>query len=211
MAYDLQEQEQLESLKAWWRQYGNAITWALIVILFVFAAWNGWHYWQRKQATEAAMLYESLQKAAATNDTETVKRAATDMRDKYGRTAYADMAGLLAARVLYESKDFAGAKVQLQSVVDHAYLDEYEQLAKLRLSGMLLESKDYAGGLKLLEGTPPDAFAALYAERQGDLLLAQGKSVEAKAAYQRAIDKTDRKDPAATQLLQLKLDLASGA
>ena len=74
MAYDLEEQEQLESLKAWWKQYGNAVTWALIVALLAFAGWSGWNYWQRKQAGDAAVLYEQVTKAAEARDAERVKR-----------------------------------------------------------------------------------------------------------------------------------------
>jgi predicted negative regulator of RcsB-dependent stress response len=70
MAYDLEEQEQLESLKAWWKQYGNAVTWALIVILLGLAAWSGWNYWQRVQARDAPLLYEQVTKAAESRDAE---------------------------------------------------------------------------------------------------------------------------------------------
>jgi predicted negative regulator of RcsB-dependent stress response len=32
MAYDLEEQEQLADLKAFWNKYGNPLTWLLIVV-----------------------------------------------------------------------------------------------------------------------------------------------------------------------------------
>ena len=44
---DLQEQEQIDDLKAFWKQYGDLITWTLVIVLAAFAAWNGWNTWQR--------------------------------------------------------------------------------------------------------------------------------------------------------------------
>ncbi|HJW56494.1 MAG TPA: tetratricopeptide repeat protein, partial [Burkholderiaceae bacterium] len=68
MAYDLEEQEQLASLKAWWNQFGNLVTWLLIIALAGYAAWTGWNYYQRTQSVQAGQLYEELQKAAASKD-----------------------------------------------------------------------------------------------------------------------------------------------
>ena len=50
---DLQEQEQVDALKAFWKQYGNLITWTLTLVLAGFAAWNGWNWWQREQGVKA--------------------------------------------------------------------------------------------------------------------------------------------------------------
>jgi predicted negative regulator of RcsB-dependent stress response len=61
---DLEEQEQVERLKHFWRQYGNLITWTLILVLGAFAAWNGWNYWQRDQGLKASALYDELERAA---------------------------------------------------------------------------------------------------------------------------------------------------
>lgn len=81
MAYDLEEQEQLESLKHWWRDNGNVVTWIAIVVLLAVAGWFGWKNWQRKQAGEASVLYEQVQKAVDGKDAEKIKRAATDMEE----------------------------------------------------------------------------------------------------------------------------------
>lgn len=205
MAYDLEEQEQLESLKAWWRQYGNALTWLVIAGLLVFAGWNGWKYWQRKQAAEAAVLYEQVLKAADARDAALLKRAAGDLEEKFGKTAYGPMSALVAAKVLYDAGDLATAKTQLQWAIDHGNA-EYASLARVRLAGLLLDEKAYDQGLALLAGDPPAAFAALYADRRGDLLAAQEKRADARAAYQQAIDKLGGGDAAMRQIIQFKLD-----
>ncbi|PAJ80179.1 tetratricopeptide repeat protein [Burkholderia ubonensis] len=200
------EQESIESLKAWWARWGNLTTWIVLAALVVAAGFNGWNFWQRRQAAQASGLYEQVQKAAASNDKATMARAAADMEDKYGGTPYAQMTALAAAKVLYAAGDAAGAKTQLQWAVDHAKDDEYKQIAKLRLASLLLDEKAYDAGLTLLSGTPIDAFKGLVADRRGDLLAAQGKADDARAAYKLALDSLPKEDMSARQLVQFKLD-----
>ncbi|KVM79131.1 tetratricopeptide repeat protein [Burkholderia ubonensis] len=200
------EQESIESLKAWWARWGNLTTWIVLAALVVAAGFNGWNFWQRRQAAQASGLYEQVQKAAASNDKATMARAAADMEDKYGGTPYAQMTALAAAKVLYAAGDAAGAKTQLQWAVDHAKDDEYRQIAKLRLASLLLDEKAYDAGLTLLSGTPIDAFKGLVADRRGDLLAAQGKADDARAAYKLALDSLPKEDMSARQLVQFKLD-----
>lgn len=209
MAYDLEEQEQLATLKAWWKQYGNLVTWVVVAALAAYAGWSGWNYYQREQASKAAVLYEEIVKAVDGKDQAKVSRAADDMRERYGRTPYASMGALLAARSAFESGDLKSAKAYLQWVIDQSSGEEYQALARLRLAGLLLDEKAYEEGLKLLSGSFPEQFAGLVADRRGDLLFAQDKIDEARAAYQAALEKTDAKNPA-RQLIQLKLDALGG-
>lgn len=210
MAYDHDEQEQLDTLKAWWNQYGNLVTWLLIVALSAYAAWTGWNYYQRNQAIQASQLYEELQKSVAAKDQAKVQRAATDMQDKFGRTAYAQMSALAAAKAAFDAGDLKTAKAQLQWAIDNGRDEEYKAIAKLRLAGILLDEKAYDDGLKLLSGDFPVEFAGVVADRKGDILMAQEKVAEARTAYQMALEKTDQKNPG-RQLIQLKLDAIGGA
>ncbi|RZT41827.1 YfgM family protein [Cupriavidus agavae] len=209
MAYDLEEQEQLETLKAWWKQYGNAVTWALIVGLFAFAAWAGWNYWQRTQARDAGLLYEQVTKAAEARDADRVKRAATDLESKFGGTAYGPMSALTAAKVLYDAGDLAGAKTQLQWAIDHGG-EDYAPLARVRLAGVLLDEKAYDQGLALLKDEPAQ-YAALFADRRGDLLAAQDKRDEARTAYRHALEKLGASEAGMRQIIQFKLDALGAA
>ena len=210
MAYDLEEQEQIETLKSWWRQYGNLVTWLLIAALAAFSGWSAWTYYQRSQAAQAGQLYDEIGRAVVAKDNARVLRGAADMREKFGRTAYAEMAALMAAKVAFEANDLGGAKAQLQWVVDNGRDDEYRALARIRLAGVLLDEKAYEEGLKALSGEVPPAFAGAVADRRGDLLMAQNKVAEARAAYQEALQKSDVKNPG-RQLIQLKLDAIGGA
>jgi predicted negative regulator of RcsB-dependent stress response len=209
MAYDLEEQEQLDSLKAWWNQYGNLATWLLIIALAGYAAWSGWRYYQRTQSAQAGQLYEELQKAVVAKDAAKVQRIVTDMTDKFGRTTYAQMGGLAAAKSSFDANDLKAAKAQLQWVIDHGS-DEYKAIARIRLAGVLLDEKSYDEALKTLSGDFPEQFAAAVADRKGDILVAQNKLEDARAAYKLALEKSDQKD-SGRQLIQIKLDAIGGA
>jgi predicted negative regulator of RcsB-dependent stress response len=204
------EQESIESVKAWWAKWGNATTWIVLVVLVIAAGYNGWNFWQRRQAAEASVLYDHLQQAVNGKDQALVSRVASDMEDKFGGTAYAPMGALAAAKAFYAAGNAAGAKTQLQWVIDHAKDDEYKQIAKLRLALVLLDEKNYDAGLKLLADAPLDAFKGVIADRRGDLLAAQGKRDDARSAYKLALETLPANDTSARQLIQFKLDALGG-
>ena len=140
MAYDHEEQEQLASLSAWWKRYGNLTSWVLIVALAGYSGWAGWQYYQRTQSAQAGQLYDELQGAIAAKDAAKIQRAAADMQSRFGSTAYAQMSGLAAAKAAFEANDLKTAKAQLNWVAEHGS-EEYKVIAKLRLAGVLLDEK----------------------------------------------------------------------
>ena len=210
MAYDLEEQEQIDTIKAWWGKYGNLISWVLIVVLGAYAGWTIWNTMQQKNVAKAGLLFEQMQQAASAKDNAKVQRAASDIQEQYGKTVYGEMSGLTAAKVAYDANDLKEAKAQLQAVIANGEDDEYKTVAKVRLAGILLDEKSYDEGLKLLAGEFPAQFEAMVADRKGDLLVAQNKIAEARVSYQTALDKTDQKNPG-RQLIQAKLDAIGGA
>lgn len=183
---DLQEQEQLEDLKAFWKQYGNLITWLLILVFGALAAWNGWNLWQRNQAEKASELYAQLERAAQGGDAALTGKAFSDLRDRYPRTVQAQQGGLLAAKVQFDKGQADAARATLSWLADNAQQDEYKTVARLRLAALLAEQQQYDPALKQLDGATAPEFAGLVADRRGDILAAQGKKDEAKAAYQLA-------------------------
>lgn len=201
---DLEEQEQIDQLKHFWAQYGNLITWALIVVLGGFAAWNGWNWWQRNQSIKAAALYDEIERAADARDAEKIERALADMKDKFGGTSFAAQGAMLAAQSLFEAGKPDGAKAALSWAADSSADDSYKAVARLRLAGVLLQSQAYDEALKALEAPMPEAYAALAADRRGDVLMAQGKADEAKAQYQKAWDTMSERTEY-RQLVQVKL------
>ena len=190
---DLEEQEQLDQLKAFWKQYGNLITWAVIAALGTFAAWNGWNWWQREQAISASGMYDELEKAVETGDLATTGRIFNDLKSRYPRTAYAEQGGLLTAKVQYDKGQKDASRETLTWVADKANDKEYQTLAHLRLAGVLLDEQKHDDALKQLDAATAKGFEPLVADRRGDVLAAQNKPAEATAAYQQAWKGIDSK------------------
>jgi predicted negative regulator of RcsB-dependent stress response len=183
---DLEEQEQLDQLKHYWKQYGNMITWVLIVVLGAYAGWNFYQYWQRSQAQQAAAMYDEVERVVKSADVAKIDRVFGDIKDKFGSTTYAQQAGLLVAKQYYAAGNLDAAKAALGWVADKSSDPGYQAVARLRLAGILMDTKAYDEALKQLGGSFPARFEPLVADRKGDILLLQAKKKEALAEYAKA-------------------------
>jgi predicted negative regulator of RcsB-dependent stress response len=204
--YDLEEQEQLATLKAWWNENGSLVLTTLSLVLVVFSAWQGWNYYQRKQAAEASALYEIAQTAARGGDLKQVRESAGAILEQYPRTAYAAMAALVSAKAHFQGGDLKTAHAQLAWVAENARDEGLQDIARLRLVSVMLDEKAYDEALKALEAKHGAAFDAQFLAAKGDVFVAQGKPEEARSAYTAALDKADAKDAGMRGLIQLRLD-----
>ena len=202
---DLEEQEQLDQLKHFWNQYGNLITGLLIVVLGAVAAWNGYHYWQRSQAAQSAAIFDEMSKSVAAGDMAMAQRTFSDMKERYASATYTQQAALALARRASDKGDNDTAKAALQWVVDKSGDEGYASIARLRLANMFFDAKDYAQSLVLLDGVKDEAFAALVADRKGDIFAVQDKRSEAKAAYLQAYQKLEERSQY-RRVVQVKLN-----
>ncbi len=207
---DLEEQEQLDQLKAFWKQYGNLVTWVLVLALAAYVGWNRWEAYQRGQGEKAATLYDEVDRAAQAGDAERAGRVFADMKERYPRTVFAQQAGLAVAKVEAAKGQLDAARASLVWVAEHGGDDDVRSVARLRLAGMLLDEKKYDEALKQLDGVDGAAFAALAADRRGDVLFVQGKREEAKAAYQKAWAAMDPKVEY-RRVVEAKLDVLGAA
>lgn len=183
---DLEEQEQLDQLKHFWKQYGNAITWVLIAILAAFASWNFYNYWQRSQASQAAALFDEVERSIQSGDTAKIDRVFSDMKERFSATTYAQQSGLLAAQHFAKAGKPDAAKAALTWVAEKSSDAGYQAVAKLRLAGILMDANDLDGAFSQLGGKFPTGFEALVADRTGDILVLQGKTPKAIEQYLKA-------------------------
>ncbi len=212
--YDLEEQEQLEELKTWWKQYGNLVTTVITVVALVVAAWQGWNWWQRKQSVEASAVYMNLEQAIGAKDAKKSRELAGALIEKYPGTSYAAMGAMLSARAQVEFGDAKTAHTQLQWVTEKAKDDLVRDLARLRLAALLLDEKSYEEAQKQLAAPAQVSLTARFAELKGDVLIAEGKKADAAASYTAALaaldkaPKIDGPNPHASyrEMLQAKLD-----
>ena len=206
--YDLEEQEQIDTLKTWWKMYGNLVTGVVVAGSLAVIGWQGWNWYQRSQAAQASAIYGVLEQAVAARDAQKVKAAAGELAEKFGGTTYAALGAVVAARQSFEAGDLKTARAQLTWAADNGK-DEIRDLARLRLASVLLDEKAYDEALKQLEAAHAAAFAARFLELKGDVLAAAGKKPEARAAYQAALDKGEVREGrggAGRELLRQKLD-----
>ena len=210
MPLDLEEQEQVAELKAWWNQYGNFVTALLAALVLALAGWQGWRWYQAEQATRAAALYENLAKAIQANDPKAVRDSGGALVESYPRTLYASMAALFLARYYFDKADLKSAKLQLQWVIDRSPSEDFRDLARLRLGAVLLDEKAYDEALKLADEKHTAAYDAQFAALKGDVLLAKNQPADAKAAYKLALEKAAQEDSPFRESLRMRLDALGG-
>lgn len=218
-AYDLEEQEQLDELKTWWKLHGNLVSNILLAMALAAAGWQGWNWWQRQQSAQASAVFSAMQTAAVQHDTKRVRDLAGELVDKYSITDYAGMGALLAARIQVDAGDPRNARVQLAWAAENARDPGLRDLARLRLATLMLDDKAYDDALKQLVAEPGVAFAPRFAELRGDILAAQGKLAEARGAYEAASAKLEalvkedetRQRGGYREILQVKRDSLGAA
>jgi predicted negative regulator of RcsB-dependent stress response len=204
-SYDFEEQERLAELKGWWEDNRWYVVGAIAAAVLAFAGFRGWQYWTASQAEDAAAMYVAVSKAQKEQ-----RVAAVDaLVAKHPRSYYASEGQLVVAREKFDAGDLAGAEKRLEWVLERG-VDEHRGVARLRLAAVLLEEKKYAEALKVLDANKDEAFVALAADLRGDVMLAQGRLAEARAAYKLAAEKADARNPV-KGIVETKLNALGGA
>ncbi|CAN7410950.1 MULTISPECIES: YfgM family protein [Acidovorax] len=183
---DLEEQEQLDQLKHFWNTWGTLISSVVIVVAGAAAAWNGYQYWQTRQATQAAALFDAVDVAARSADNVRMEQAFADLKSKYAGTVQAGQAGLTLAKAMQGTGNVEGAKEALMWVAEQSSDEGLKALAKLRLAGVLMDQKNYDEALKQLSSSFAPEFSSVVADRKGDVLMLQDKRQDAIAEYTKA-------------------------
>ncbi len=205
MAYDLQEQESLDELKAWWEKWGNATLTAVTAVCLAFAGYNGMKWYDRHQAENASMAYSSLQSAiAAQQEVASVDKIVNALIDDAGSTVYGPMGALSAAKYFETKGEDAKAETLLKWVVNEAGYTEYQAVARLRLAGFQMDQKKYDDAIaNLTAAKPTDKQVALVQDRLGDAYFAKNDLKAARAAWEEALKHP--LEPSLMGFVQLKL------
>ena len=203
MAFDLQEQEQIAELKAFWHDYGRHMALGLGIAIAIFAGWKGWQGWQSHQSGQASALYAKLD--AAAGDASKVKAIADAIKHEYSRTAYAGRAALVSAQAAFAAKDLPAARTELVWVIEQGREASLRDAARIRLANVLMDEKKYDEALTQLKSAEDQGFGALYAETRGDVLALKGDAAGATDAYRQALAKLP-KEAANYKFVEIKLE-----
>jgi predicted negative regulator of RcsB-dependent stress response len=192
MAYDLEEQEQLDALRAWWKQNGQIVTMAVGAAFVGLIGYQSWTYYQHQQSLKASAQYEALTQLDI-KDIKQVRTVSGQIMENFSGSPYAARAALMAARANYEAGDVKSARSQIEWALSHASEDSVKAIAQLQLAALQVEEKKYDDALKTLNDKHEPSFDGLFADLKGDILVAQNKPGEAKKAYAEALAKLDEK------------------
>jgi predicted negative regulator of RcsB-dependent stress response len=204
---DLEEQEKLDALKAWWKENARFIVLVVAAAAIAVAGTGGWRWEQGQQALEAGALYDALGRAVRAGDAKALRDAGGALTERYAGTLYASMGALAAAHFHFERGELKSAKAQLQWVIDRSSAADFRDVARLRLAALLLDERAHDEALALLAHQPLESYAALYAAMRGDVLVAKGQPAQARTAYQLALEKASGPF---RDSVQLRLDALGG-
>jgi predicted negative regulator of RcsB-dependent stress response len=204
MALDLEEQEQVDELKALWKKYGTYITRGVIAFFVLYGLFQGWGYYQTKQSLGASELYQSIVVLDEKN-TKDILEKSQKLMDDYSGTPYAGRAAILFAKASYLDGNKDKAKEKLDWATSHAKESATESIALIQLGQILVEEKKYEDALKKVNDVENEGYLGLSNDLKGDILNAMGKKEEAKKAYQESLKRFGPKDPYA-KFTQEKLE-----
>ena len=193
MALDLEEQEQVDELKALWKKYGNYITRGAIAFFVLYGLFQGWGYYQNKQSLSASELYQSIVVLDEKNTKEIIEKSQR-LIDDYSGTPYAGRAAILFAKASYQEGHKDKAKEKLEWASRHAKESATESIALIQLGQILLEEKKYDEALKKANAVDNEGYLGLSNDLKGDVLNAMGKKEDAKKAYLEALKRFGPKD-----------------
>lgn len=202
---NLTEQEQIELLKEWIKQYSLVI---LAGVIIAIVSITGWRYWQQRQTNileHASRVYEEMLMMRAQNVPASTLIQAKKLLKHYSHTPYAQMAALMLARDAVTKNDNAEATKQLEWVLDHSKVKAISQIARIRLARVLISSNDPKAALKLLDKTDDETFKGLIQEVKGDAYVAMKDLAMARTAYQQALHELPNAE-IVRPLLQMKYD-----
>lgn len=210
MSYDIEQQESLAAIRGWFEDNAKALIAGVVMVAVVWGGTATWHWYQKREATAAALAYDQFLQSLDAKDKDKAQKSLSSLTQNHGSSAFASLAALAQARADQDTADTTDAKKQLQFVIDKNVTDELATVARVRLAGLLLDEKAYDDGLKVLQKDGPAALAYSVYDRRGDLLFAQGKLNEARAAYTKALDIAAAQNPL-RPLIQTKLDALPAA
>lgn len=181
------EKEQIESIKAWWRENRWYILGGLVISAALVGGWRYWQEYRQQQAEAASVQYEQLETQATAGNVESVQERATELQNSFSGTPYAALGTLRLAALQLRNGDYQAAADSLRWAANNTDDKELAQVARLRLARVLVQQQDTQAALGELASLKPGKFRALHEEIRGDALLASGDREAARLAYEAAL------------------------
>ncbi|MEM9242647.1 MAG: tetratricopeptide repeat protein [Pseudomonadota bacterium] len=181
------ELEQAELVKSWWRKYGVATIFGIIIAIAIVVGWRYYKNYQVHHSIAAAAAYQTVLQTAGHDKKKATKDAEALIKD-YKNTPYAVLTSLWLAKQSVEQNDLKAASQHLQWVINKQHKGAWHDLASVRLARIYIAQKQPRRALNLLTKLPKRSiYAALISQAQGDAYNALGRKTAAAQAYQKAL------------------------
>lgn len=188
MSVYMTEEEQLESIKKWWKRHGNVVMLIVSVILFAVAGYRYFMWHQDKLTQQASVAYEQMMVALSNQNVKAVKSYANELIQDHSSTVYADVAHMTLAKFYASKNKLDQAQAELRVVAEHGKMLPLKQVAKIRLARILAAEKSYTKALDELSRVVDATYLPVINELKGDIYGATGQYQEAMSSYKQAID-----------------------
>lgn len=183
MSAYLEEEEQIEAIRNWWKENGRSVIAGAVLGLAAIFGWQGWQGWQRGQAEAASILYEQM----LGDDMDTAQSAGKHLLGEFPESVYASLAAMKLAQIAYERGEKGTAVENLQWVAAHAPDSVIGDLARVRQARVLLDIGKQERAARVLSEIKKDFIPAVVAELRGDIARAKGDTAAAREAYEVAM------------------------
>lgn len=195
------EEQQVDAIKQFWKDYGTSIIIGAVVGL---GGLFGWNYYSDHQVTQTETASEAFQALTVSGETEAqLLMGAEKFSKNYSESGYQALIELMVAKAAVEQADYDKATTALKSVIASNPDQSLVMLASIRLARVQAQQGQYAAAIATLDQVNDPAFLAQRDELKGDFLVQQGEDDQAKVAYQSAVDEGG---VATSPALQMKLD-----
>ena len=185
MAYSIEEEQEINQLKDWWKENGKTI---IVAFILGVGGMFGWRYWQAHQAeqiAQASAQYDALIYSAQ-QDEQAKKENIEQFVQANSKTAYAVFALLDEAKKATEKQDFAAAEANLNQALTQSQDEVLTSIVALRLSAVQFQLGQLDNALTTLNQVKGESFNARKAILTGDIQVAKGDKVAAKNSFEQA-------------------------
>lgn len=188
-AYDLKDQEEIENFKYFWQSYGR---WLFALLLIAAIGYFSWTMYQSHRANQQSATTELFANWQHQHQSQQYAQAATlltQLQNNHTQAILTAQATMLQAAHAFSQGQYPEAEGHYRWVLQYQTDPTMKALATQRLAIVQLQQEQYDAALATLSQNTDAAFEALMLETKGDILIAQGKTEEAIAAYQSALEK----------------------
>ena len=184
MREDLEQQEQMQNFKAFWKANGTWIISGLILVFLIVGSVNGWKLWNNYNKEKASKILANLEKNIEGQNTDIALRLYQEMSEDYPNTLQAGLAGLLIAKSLISD----GQRDKAASILDELTNNsQVKWLAIVRLSNILLDLNRPGEVIEIIPEIIPDHWVGIVIDRRGDAFATLGDFESAKKDWLRAL------------------------